>query len=76
MGRIVGGLALVATGIAIWIVAIMVELSWLAVCFGSVVIGLILLIVAPGILIFPMAIIGTPGTSFLASGIQMLKDKP
>jgi len=45
MNKIIG-LAIIAFGIFL-------EVMWLGVCFGSIIIGILLLIFAPGILFFP-----------------------
>lgn len=73
MGKISGAF-LVALGVAIWILTISVLLSWWAVCFGSVVLGVVLLIFAPHILLAPL-IIGVPGTGFIALGVGRLAGK-
>lgn len=69
--RVIVGIASFIAGIAIWTVAITVLISWLAFCFGSVVIGLLLLFLAPYILLAPLAI-GTPGTAFLVYGMDKI----
>ena len=40
-------------GIAIIAFGVFLEVMWLGVCFGTVIIGILLLIFAPGILFFP-----------------------
>jgi len=55
-------------GIALIIAAVAVEISWLAFCFGSVLIGILLLLFAPGILLAPFNILLTLGLAFLAKG--------
>lgn len=64
------GLLQIFTGIALWVVAIIAELAWLGICFGSVIIGLILLILAPWILLAPLTIITIPGTSLIHLGLK------
>lgn len=64
--------ARIILGLAIWVAAISVELSWLTLCFGTVVIGLLLLIFAPVVLITPMVFIGTFANAFLFRGIDGL----
>jgi hypothetical protein len=71
MGK-VASFAHICVGLVIWAVAISVELSWLALCFGTVVIGLLLLIFAPLVLIAPLAFIGTFANSFLFRGVDGL----
>lgn len=73
----------ILTGIAIWAAAVSVELSWLAFCFGTVFIGLLLLIFARPVLLMPLMFVGAIGNGFLFSGIDglygrngsMLKDR-
>jgi hypothetical protein len=69
--KIIGGLISVIAGLAIWGVAISVLVTWLAFCFGSVVIGVLLLIFAPHILLAPLAI-GVPGTGLIALGMATI----
>lgn len=71
MGK-VASFANIVVGLVIWVAAISVELSWLAICFGTVVIGFLLLIFAPTILIAPLAFIGTFANAFLFRGIDGL----
>ena len=65
-------LAHICVGLVIWAVAISIELSWLAICFGTVVIGFLLLIFAPLVLVAPIALIGTFANTFLFRGIDGL----
>lgn len=82
MGKVMP-IAKILVGVAIWMGAISVEISWLAFCFGTVVIGLLLLIFAPPILLMPLMFVGAIGNKFLFSGIDglygrngvMLKDR-
>lgn len=68
------GLALIAVGIAIWVAAISALIAWLAFCFGTVIIGILMLIFVPQLLLMPLAI-GVPGTGMLALGIEKLRSK-
>jgi len=52
-------------GVILVIAAISLEISWLAFCFGSVVVGLLLLIFAPGILLLPFNVLFAMGMVFL-----------
>lgn len=69
MGKI-ASLVNIVIGLGIWVVAILIELSWLTICFGTVVIGILLLIFAPMVLIAPMALTGTFANAFLFRGID------
>ena len=73
MNIIVGIFSFIA-GFAIWPVAITALISWLAFCFGSVIIGILLLIFAPYVLLAPLAI-GTPGTALFVYGMDKLVNK-
>ena len=53
-------------GTILIIAAFVVEASWLGVCFGSVIVGIVLLIFAPGILFAPFNILFTMGLAFFA----------
>jgi DnaJ like chaperone protein len=55
-------------GVALIIAAFAVEISWIALCFGSVIVGVVLLIFAPGILLAPFNILFALGLAFLAKG--------
>lgn len=72
--RLIGGIFSCIVGLIIWGVAISAFLSWLAICFGSIILGVILLIFAPNILLLPLAI-GIPGTAFLVAGIEKISNK-
>lgn len=70
----IAGTFWVILGVAIWVLTISVLISWWVICFGSVILGVILLIFAPQILLAPL-LIGVPGTGFIALGIGKLAGK-
>ena len=53
-------------GIALIIAAFVVEAMWLGAAFGSVVVGVVLLIFAPAILLLPFNVLFAMGVAFLA----------
>lgn len=55
-------------GIALIISAFVIEAMWLGVCFGSVIVGVLLLIFAPGILFAPFNVLFVAGMAFFAYG--------
>ena len=55
-------------GIALIALGVFLEILWLGVCFGSIIIGILLLIFAPKILFFPF-------TFFLVLGLFTIKGK-
>ncbi len=73
MNIIIGVICFIA-GFFIWGVAITVLVSWLVFCFGSVVIGVLLLIFAPYVLLAPLAI-GVPGTALFVYGMDKIANK-
>jgi uncharacterized membrane protein len=54
-------------GISLIITAICLEIAWLGLCFGSILLGIALLIFAPKILILPLTLIGGIGLAFILS---------
>ncbi|HCH1592593.1 TPA: hypothetical protein NKQ36_003772 [Vibrio parahaemolyticus] len=72
--RIILGLLSFVGGIVIWGLAISALISWLAFCFGSIIIGVLLLIFAPYILLAPLAI-GTPGTALFVYGMVCIANR-
>jgi len=69
--RFIKGIACIIAGFFIWCVSVVALISWLAFCFGSVIVGILLLIFAPYILLAPLAI-GTPGTALFVVGMGKL----
>jgi curved DNA-binding protein len=57
----------ITIGISLIIIAICLEIAWLGLCFGSVLIGIALLIFAPKILILPLLFISSIGLAFILS---------
>ena len=53
-------------GIALIIAAFVVEAMWLGVTFGTVIVGVVLLIFAPGILFLPFTFLFVMGMAFLS----------
>jgi len=55
-------------GLAIIAFGVFLEITWLGICFGTIIIGVLLLIFAPGILFFPF-------NFFLVIGLSVMKGK-
>ncbi len=53
-------------GIALIIAAFVVEAMWLGVTFGTVIVGIVLLIFAPEILFLPFSLLFAMGIAFLS----------
>ena len=60
-------------GIVLWIFAITVGVAWIGFCFGTVIIGILLLFFAPRILIFPTAFLSVFANGFLLVGLVNIK---
>jgi len=73
MRFIVGILSLIA-GFGVWGVAVTALIAWLAFCFGSVIVGVLLLIFCPYILLAPL-VIGNPGTALVVYGMDKIANK-
>ncbi len=72
--RVIFGILCILAGVAVWGLAISVLVAWLAFCFGSVIVGLLLLFFMPLALLAPLAI-GVPGSALFVSGIDMVVNK-
>jgi len=62
------GFIQIIVGLFLWGVAITVGISWLAFCFGSVIIGILLLIFAPHMLLLPFLLVSNYATRLLFVG--------
>lgn len=69
--RTLYGLIFIICGVCLWGVAISLLITWLAFCFGTVIIGVLLLIFAPYVLMSPLAI-SVPANAALGIGMDML----
>ncbi|TEW54142.1 hypothetical protein E2R68_09695 [Psychromonas sp. RZ22] len=60
-------------GVLLWGVTISVGFTWIAFCFGTVIIGILLLFFAPHILLFPPTFISVFANGFLLLGLNNIK---
>lgn len=67
------GWAQVILGLLLWVAAIAVGIAWIGFCFGTIVIGILLLFLAPRILIFPTVFISVFANGFLLVGLVNIK---
>lgn len=71
----VKGIFQVLCGLGLWAFGIIIGVSWITFCFGTVVIGVLLLILAPWVLLVPFTFGIVPGNALLALGAaNLLKD--
>ncbi len=68
------GLLFIICGVLMMIGAVVVEIAWLAFCFGTVVIGILMLIFSPTLLFAPFVFLMGIGTLLLGSGINMISE--
>ena len=73
MKKIVGFVQ-VLIGLFLWGCAISVGIAWIGFCFGTVVIGVLLLIFMPHVLLLPPSIIAVPANGFLFLGIANMSN--
>jgi hypothetical protein len=66
--RLIGGLFKVLLGLALVAVAIVLEILWLGFCFGTIIVGIVLLLWFTEILFLPFALLFRPGCQFIAIG--------
>ena len=60
-------------GVMLWVLAIAAGIAWIGFCFGTIIIGILLLFFAPRILIFPTAFISVFANGFLLVGLVNIK---
>ena len=46
---------------------VILEIAWLGVCFGTVIVGIVMLIFAPGLLLIPFTFCITAGFAIISS---------
>ncbi len=66
------GYVLIGVGAAIIFGGVALEIAWLIFCFGSVIVGIALLFLAPGILIAPFIAVSTIGGGFISRGLELI----
>lgn len=70
------GLAIMLVGAAIFLLGIAAGVAWIVFCFGTVIIGLILLFFLPAILFAPFGICSIGGPLFIIGAMMLFgKDK-
>lgn len=68
MQRIKGFLQILG-GLGLWAFGITIGVAWIAFCFGTIVIGVLLLLLAPWVLLMPFTLGIVPGNAMLALGL-------
>ncbi|MGV6393666.1 hypothetical protein ACTUVN_002364 [Pseudomonas caspiana] len=70
------GLLFLLCSLGVFAVTVSAQIAWLAMCFGTVIIGVALLFIAPTILFFPANIGFVTGVSLWVSGMAMISGEP
>jgi hypothetical protein len=68
------GLLFILSGVGIIIGAFVIEAAWLAFIFGTVVIGVLMLFLAPLLVVAPFFFLFGIGTTLLGSGLAMISN--
>lgn len=68
------GLLLILSGVLLMIGAVAAQIAWLGLCFGTVIIGILMLFFAPFLLFAPFTFLFGTGTALLGSGFVMISD--
>ena len=74
MTRKLVGLLFVVTGLLIMIGAFVIEGTWLVFIFGTVIIGVLMLLFTPLLVMAPFFLILGVGTTIFVQGMQMISD--
>ena len=72
MGKKLVGLLFLLCGIAVFVGAIAAEIAWLGFCFGTVIIGILLLFLAPTVLLLPVNVGFVTGMAIWGAGIVLI----
>ncbi len=70
------GLLFLLCSLGVFVGTIAAQLAWLGVCFGTVIIGVLLLFLAPPILLLPANIGFVTGAAIWVSGMAMISGEP
>ena len=71
----ISGALLTVLGVALIICGITAQIAWLAFCFGTVIIGVLLLFFAPTILFIPYTLATTIGGGMVVAGCTKLSGR-
>ncbi len=68
------GLIFILSGVLLMIGAVAAEIAWLGLCFGSVIIGILMVFFAPLLIFAPFTLLFGTGTALWGSGLVMISD--
>lgn len=67
------GLVFILCGVGLIVGGVIAELAWLAFCFGSVIVGILLLIFVPPILLAPLGFGCSIGMTLIGKGMELIE---
>lgn len=67
-------LVVLLVGVGIVVLGVMAEIAWLGICFGTVIIGIVMLLFSPRLLILPVTFIIMPGVIMVSLAYIGLKE--
>ncbi len=68
------GLVFIISGVVMMVGAVAAQIAWLGLCFGTVIIGVLMLFFAPFLLFAPFTLLFGTGTALWGSGLAMISD--
>lgn len=72
--KYVMGTLLILCGVGVICAAAAVEVLWLGFCFGTVIVGVVLLFTVPAILFAPLVALGGIGYTLVTVGVMRIND--
>lgn len=66
------GLVFILTGLLLMFGGLVAQIAWIGFCFGTVIVGLLMLCFAPALLFLPFTLMMASGTALWGSGILMV----
>ena len=67
------GLVFILCGVALIVGGVIAEIAWLAFCFGTVIVGILLLFFMPIILLAPLTFGWAIGIGLFAKGFELIE---
>ena len=68
------GLVFIISGVVMMVGAVAAQIAWLGLCFGTLIIGVLMLFFAPFLLFAPFTLLFGTGTALWGSGLAMISD--
>lgn len=69
------GLMLAACGVLLMIASVFAEVAWLGLCFGTIIVGFLMLLFVPSMLLLPFTFISSIGVALFIRGLSVFKEQ-